>query len=269
MICSASQGRLSLTILVIVFVEIEESTMKNMALTLVQILHQNLTQSLSLFPQFLALVAVAVLAIVGTVSAHAVTINSAVVCNAADSNDGTQPGGTCETAIALCTHLPTSEELTEPHPLSNARMGTDAHVAGTSRSGAVGTTPHPLPTNAASGNRPSTYAIRLVVSRFANWAANGSPAGSMEAGSCALVGGQMSGDAAAAFARLIFTTSISTEDEWYKTAHYKSGIDGADRTDGTQNGTQNGDQNGDQNRIPSNAMILEQHQQMGATSERL
>lgn len=192
--------------------------MKNMNLTLVQSLHQNLTQSLSLSPQFLALLAVAVLAIFGTVSAHAVTINSAVVRNA-DSNDGTQPGGTCETAIALCTQLLSSEELTEPHPLSNARMGTDAHVAGMSRSGAVGTTAHSLPTNAASGSRPSMYASRLVASRFASWAANGSPAGSTEAGSCAFVGGQTSGDAVAAVAGVIFTTAISTEDEWYKTAY--------------------------------------------------
>ena len=234
--------------------------MKNMNLTLVQILHQNLTQSLTqslgLSPQFLALLAVAVLAIFGTVSAHAVTINSAVVRNA-DSNDGTQPGGTCETAIALCTQLLSSEELTEPHPLSNARMGTDAHVAGMSRSGAVGTTAHSLPTNAASGSRPSMYASRLVASRFANWAANGSPAGSTEEQSCALVGGQTSGDAVAAFAGVIFTTSISTEDEWYKTAYYKSGIVGATRSGGTQSGTQY--------RTPSNTMIRKTTSAAGRT----
>ncbi len=234
--------------------------MKNMNLTLVQSLHQiltqRLTQSLSLSPQFLALLAVAVLAIFGTVSAHAVTINSAVVRSAADSNDGTQPGGTCETAIAQCTQLLNSEELTEPHPLSNARMGTDAHVAGMSRSGAVGTTSHSLPTNAASGSRPSMYASRLVASRFASWAANGSPAGSTEE-SCALVGGQTSGDAVAAFAGVIFTTSISTEDEWYKTAYYKSGIVGAARSDGTQSGTQY--------RTPSNTMIRKTTSAAGRT----
>ena len=235
--------------------------MKNMNLTLVQNLHQiltqRLTQSLGLSPQFLALLAVAVLAILGTVSAHAVTINSAVVRSAVDSNDGTQPGGTCETAIALCTQLLNSEELTEPHPLSNARMGTDAHVAGMSRSGAVGTTAHSLPTNAASGSRPSMYASRLVASRFDSWAANGSPAGSAEAGGCALVGGQMSGDAVAAFAGVIFTTSISTEDEWYKTAYYKSGIVGAARSDGTQSGTQY--------RTPSNTMIRKTTSAAGRT----
>lgn len=235
--------------------------MKNMNLTLVQNLHQNLTQrltqSLGLSPQFLALLAVAVLAIFGTVSAHAVTINSAVVRSAVDSNDGTQPGGTCETAIALCTQLLSSEELTEPHPLSNARMGTDAHVAGMSRSGAVGTTSHSLPTNAASGSRPSMYASRLVASRFANWAANGSPAGSTEEQSCALVGGQTSGDAVAAFAGVIFTTSISTEDEWYKTAYYKSGIVGATRSGGTQSGTQY--------RTPSNTMIRKTTSAAGRT----
>ena len=230
--------------------------MKNMNLTLVQSLTQNLTQRLSLSPQFLALVAVAVLAIFGTVSAHAVTINSAVVRNA-DGNDGTQPGGTCETAIALCTQLLNSEELTEPHPLSNARMGTDAHVAGMSRSGAVGTTAHSLPTNAASGSRPSMYASRLVASRFASWAANGSPAGSTEEQSCALVGGQTSGDAVAAFAGVIFTTSISTEDEWYKTAYYKSGIVGAARSDGNQSGTQY--------RTPSNTMIRKTTSAAGRT----
>ncbi len=234
--------------------------MKNMNLTLVQNLHQiltqRLTQSLGLSPQFLALVAVAVLAIFGTVSAHAVTINSAVVRNA-DSNNGTQPGGTCKTAIALCTQLLNSEELTEPHPLSNARMGTDAHVAGMSRSGAVGTTAHSLPTNAASGSRPSMYASRLVASRFASWAANGSPAGSTEEQSCALVGGQTSGDAVAAFAGVIFTTSISTEDEWYKTAYYKSGIVGAARSDGTQSGTQY--------RTPSNTMIRKTTSAAGRT----
>ena len=233
--------------------------MKNMNLTLVQNLHQiltqRLTQSLGLSPQFLALLAVAVLAIFGTVSAHAVTINSAVV-RSADGNDGTQPGGTCETAIALCTQLLNSEELTEPHPLSNARMGTDAHVAGMSRSGAVGTTAHSLPTNAASGNRPSMYASRLVASRFANWAANGSPAGSTEE-SCALVGGQTSGDAVAAFAGVIFTTSISTEDEWYKTAYYKSGIVGAARSDGNQYRTQY--------RTPSNTMIRKTTSAAGRT----
>ena len=234
--------------------------MKNMNLTLVQNLHQiltqRLTQSLGLSPQFLALLAVAVLAIFGTVSAHAVTINSAVVRSAVDSNDGTQPGGTCETAIALCTQLLNSEELTEPHPLSNARMGTDAHVAGMSRSGAVGTTAHSLPTNAASGSRPSMYASRLVASRFASWAANGSPAGSTEE-SCALVGGQTSGDAVAAFAGVIFTTSISTEDEWYKTAYYKSGIVGATRSGGTQSGTQY--------RTPSNTMIRKTTSAAGRT----
>lgn len=234
--------------------------MKNMNLTLVQILHQNLTQrltqSLGLSPQFLALVAVAVLAIFGTVSAHAVTINSAVVRNA-DSNNGTQPGGTCKTAIALCTQLLNSEELTEPHPLSNARMGTDAHVAGMSRSGAVGTTAHSLPTNAASGSRPSMYASRLVASRFASWAANGSPAGSTEEQSCALVGGQTSGDAVAAFAGVIFTASISTEDEWYKTAYYKSGIVGTARSDGNQSGTQY--------RTPSNTMIRKTTSAAGRT----
>jgi len=230
--------------------------MKNMNLTLVQILHLNLTQRLSLFPQFLALVAVAVLAIFGTVSAHAVTINSAVVRNA-DSNNGTQPGGTCETAIALCTQLLNSEELTEPHPLTNARMGTDAHVAGRGRSGAVGTTSHSLPTYAASGSRPSMYASRLVASRFANWAANSSPAGSTEERSCSLVGGQTSGDAVAAFAGVIFTTSISTEDEWYKTAYYKSGIVGAARSDGNQSGTQY--------RTPSNTMIRKTTSAAGRT----
>jgi sulfatase modifying factor 1 len=132
----------------------------------------------------------------------------------------------------------------DPHRLYDERMASDLLVAGIRRSGKPGRYVYdvigpsgPVQSAAASpGNRPITYVSWYDAARFANWMANGQPAGrqnkrTTEDGAYKLRGRRVKRGMAVARNAINPNTGkapafyIPTEDEWYKAAYYDPGLD--------------------------------------------
>lgn len=104
--------------------------------------------------------------------------------------------------------------------LYDARMASDANVAGISRTGS-GITGDPfLYTVVGDGNKPVAYVTWFNAARFANWLHNGATsAADIETGAYTL-----SGALTGTFTKNPGATWwIPTEDEWFKAAYYKGG----------------------------------------------
>ncbi len=75
---------------------------------------------------------------------------------------------------------------TDTYGLYNSSMGTDANVAGITRSGVSGSYIYSVLTGA--DNRPITYVSWFDAARYCNWIQNGQGSGSTETGAYALLG---------------------------------------------------------------------------------
>ena len=127
----------------------------------------------------------------------------------------------------------------DPKGLYNPAMSTDLAVAGITRVGKPGSYSYSVINNdGSSANRPVTYVSWFDAARFANWMANGQPAGlqtarTTENGAYDLrksTGGRaVPRNAVNPNTRAVPTFFIPTENQWYKAAYYtpdKSGAPG-------------------------------------------
>ena len=179
-------------------------------------------------------------------AAHAVTIDMATVGNPGNAADTTGYGRVDYQYGIGKTHI-TIEQYCE---FLNAVAKTDTYglwtddvnwapVSGVSRTGSPGSyvyTPTapvgPSYPGITAGNRPITKLSWFSAARFANWMANGQPAGSQiasttERGAYQLdgrtTGAQVPRSAVNPNTGAMPTFVIPTENEWYKAAYYKGG----------------------------------------------
>jgi formylglycine-generating enzyme required for sulfatase activity len=108
-----------------------------------------------------------------------------------------------------------AKATTDTYSLYNTSMGSDANIAGITRSGSSGSYSY---TVTGSGDRPVTYVSWFDAARFTNWLHNGQGSGDTETGAYTLVVGQISGTAPAK--NVGATVWIPTENEWFKAAYY-------------------------------------------------
>ncbi|MFM7207672.1 MAG: formylglycine-generating enzyme family protein [Planctomycetaceae bacterium] len=165
--------------------------------------------------------------------------------NAADPATGSLYGavasnawiGKYEVTIGQYTEFLNAVAGTDTYGLYDTLMGTNANIAGITRSGASGSYTYAVtgpagvkPAGANSpGNRPIAYITWYRAARFANWMANGQPTGlqtatTTENGAYAL-NGTVSGTAARRNATNPNTGSapiytLPLENTWYKAAYY-------------------------------------------------
>jgi sulfatase modifying factor 1 len=169
----------------------------------------------------------AILMIVASTHAHAVTIDWVTVGDPGNAADTTGYGAVAE-EFRIAKHLVTIQQYTDflnavaqtdPYSLYSTNMASDLNIAGISRSGTSGGYSYSVINNGGlSGNRPITYVSWFDAARFANWMQNGQGSGSTETGAYTLVGGQTGGIAPAKNSGAQFY--IPTENEWYKAAYY-------------------------------------------------
>lgn len=128
---------------------------------------------------------------------------------------------------------------TDTHGLYDTRMATDLAVAGITRVGRNGRRSYSVMNNAGSAaNRPITYVSWFDAARFANWMANGQPAGRQNARTTengaydlrqASSRKAVPRNAVNPNTRSAPTFFIPTENEWYKAAYFtpnKGGVPG-------------------------------------------
>ena len=182
-----------------------------------------------------ALAVAAILMIVASTHAHAVTIDWVTVGDPNNAADTTTYGavadayriGKYEVTIQQYTDFLNAVAASDPYSLYHENMETDLQSAGILRLGSSASYTYSVigptgitPAGASSpGNRPITYVSWFDAARFANWMQNGQGSGSTETGAYTLVGGQTSGTAPAKNSGATFY--IPTEDQWYKAAYYK------------------------------------------------
>ncbi len=175
------------------------------------------------------------LVLVTSLASAQITFDWATVGNINNTNDATGYG-----AVSSIYNIATKEvnlfqyraflnavAATDTHSLYNTSMGTDANIAGITRSGSSGNYTYAV---SGSGNRPVTYVSWFDAARFSNWVANGQPTGAQgnattEDGAYTLNG---------ATSGVSFTKNginpntgattmywIPSENEWYKAAYYQ------------------------------------------------
>jgi formylglycine-generating enzyme required for sulfatase activity len=177
---------------------------------------------------------------VGPGSARAVTIDTVPVGNAGNAadtqimSDGTTGYGSVAYNYRIGTTEVTNAQYadflnavadTDTYGLYNTSMGSDT-VGGITRTGSSGSYSYSVKADAGSytyADKPVVYVSWHDSLRFANWLHNGQPAGAQDASTtedgaytfsgATSVGGRNSG-------AIWFLTS---EDEWYKAAHYNGG----------------------------------------------
>jgi len=182
------------------------------------------------------------------VSTHAVTIDMVPVGNPGNANDPATGGiygavaydyqiGKYDVTIGQYTDFLNAVAKTDTYSLYSASMATTLNIAGISRTGSSGSYTYSViapsgttPTGASSpGNRPITYVSWYDAARFANWLANGQPAGAQTSttteNGAYNVNGATSGNAVAKNVTNPNTGTaptfyIPTESEWYKAAYY-------------------------------------------------
>lgn len=174
----------------------------------------------------------------------AVTIEMVVVGDAGNPSDATGFGGVDydfaiavhDVTIGQYTAFLNAMAATDPHELYHPSMATDFAIAGIARAGEPGSFTYSVMENdGSSGDRPITFVSWWDAARFANWMANGQPAGepdttSTEDGAYPVLGataGVAPGlNAVNPNTGMAPAFRLPTEDEWYKAAHYDASADG-------------------------------------------
>lgn len=180
-----------------------------------------------------------------TFSAHALTYNLVSVGNPGNVDDDTGFGavassyqiGAYEVSIGQYTEFLNAVAATDTYGLYNGGMGGIPNVAGISRSGSSGSYVYAVIINSGSSeNRPVTSVSWFNAARFANWMANGQPAGSQDATTTEdgayTLNGATSGIVPSKNAINPNTSSaptfyIPSENEWYKAAYYNPTLNGS------------------------------------------
>lgn len=128
-----------------------------------------------------------------------------------------------ETTLANYAAFLNAKATTDPYNLYNPSMGSNANIAGITRTGSSGSYSYAV---TGSGARPITYVSWFDAARFTNWLHNGQGSGDTETGAYTL-NGVINGTAPAK--NVEATVWIPTENEWFKAAYY-------DPTKGTSGG---------------------------------
>jgi len=168
-----------------------------------------------------ALAASAALLLPTGVSA-AVTIDWVTIGNPGNANDTSGFGAVADTyrisayevTIGQYTEFLNAKAQTDTHNLYNPNMGSNANIAGISRSGSPGGYTYSV---IGTSNRPVTYVSWFDAARFSNWMHNGQGTGDTESGAYAL-NGATTGVSFSASASASYR--LPTENEWYKAAYY-------------------------------------------------
>ena len=188
------------------------------------------------------LAALSVLALGNTGARAAITIDLVQVGNPGNAADTTTYGAvsyayaiaTKEVNLFQYTEFLNAVAKTDTYSLYNTSMGTDASLAGITRTGSSGSYSYAV---MGTGARPVTYVSWFDAARFANWVANGQTTGlqndaTTEDGAYTL-SGTMSGVSVTKNAVNPNTSATTTywipsEDEWYKAAYYQPVAQGGD-----------------------------------------
>jgi len=120
-----------------------------------------------------------------------------------------------ETTIADYAQFLNAVAATDTYSLYNSNMGSNANIAGITRTNSSGSYSYSV---TGSGARPITYVSWFDAARYTNWMHNGQGSGSTETGAYTLVGGQTSGNAPAK--NVGASVWLPSENEWYKAAYY-------------------------------------------------
>jgi formylglycine-generating enzyme required for sulfatase activity len=175
-------------------------------------------------------------------TAAAVTIDLVTVRDAGNAADQTTGKGAVgydyrigrtDVTIGQYTAFLNAVAKSDPRGLYNPQMAKDLNVAGINRVGRPGSYSYSVMNNAgSSADRPIAYVSWFDAARFANWMANGQPAGGQTArttenGSYNLAratgGRTVPRNATNPNTRGTPTFFIPTENEWFKAAYYKGG----------------------------------------------
>jgi formylglycine-generating enzyme required for sulfatase activity len=196
-----------------------------------------LPQPTQLFRLALAL-ALAAPGLIPSRTLAAITVDTVLVGNAGNANDGTGYGavaydyhiGKYEVTLNQYSAFLNAVAATDTYALYNPNLGTDLNSAGIARSGASGSYSYSV---IGSGDRPVTYVSWFDAARFANWLHNGQPTGQQDAtttenGAYALLGAT-SGVGFSRNSEAMFW--IPGESEWYKAAHHQPAAQGGDADD--------------------------------------
>ncbi len=169
-----------------------------------------------------------------------ITIDAVLVGDPGNPSDSTGYGavsyiyaiGKFELNLTQYTTFLNAVAATDTYNLYQESMETDLNSAGIVRTGSSGSYSYSV---IGSGNRPATYVSWFSAARFANWMANGQPAGlqddsTTENGAYSLSGATNGvGFAKNAINPNTGTTTtwwIPSENEWYKAAYYDPTMNG-------------------------------------------
>jgi formylglycine-generating enzyme len=151
-----------------------------------------------------------------------VTMDYANIGNAGNANDTTGYGAVAsnyqisknETTISQYAEFLNAAAKTDTYGLYNSSMGSNANIAGITRSGSSGSYTYSV--LAGSGNHPISYVSWFDSARFCNWMQNGQGSGSTETGAYTLAGAT----SGVILKNVGATIYLPSENEWYKAAYY-------------------------------------------------
>jgi sulfatase modifying factor 1 len=168
----------------------------------------------------------AILMIVASTHAHAVTIDWVTVGDAGNAADTTTYGAVADAFQIMKFEWTNSQYVeflnavdpsgTNPNAIYNTSMGSNAQGGISFTSGAASGSKYAARNN--MGDKPVNYVNWWDAARVANWLQNGQGTGSTETGAYTL-NGATTGNAPAVNSGA--TYYIPTEDQWYKAAYYK------------------------------------------------
>jgi len=162
-----------------------------------------------------------------------VNIDYASIGNAGNANDpanGSVYGAVAyaykiaknETTISDYAQFLNAKAQSDPYGLYNTSMGSNANIAGITRSGSSGSYSYSVLTG--SGNRPITYVSWFDAARYCNWLHNAQGSGDTEMGAYTLNGAN---SGVSVSKNVGATVWIPSESEWYKAAYYDPNKGGA------------------------------------------
>ena len=170
----------------------------------------------------------AILMIVASTHAHAVTINWVTVGDAGNAADTTTYGAVADAFQIMKFEWTNSQYVeflnavdpngTNPNAIYNTSMGSDARGGISFTSGNTAGSKYVAKTN--MGDKPVNYVNWWDAARVANWLQNGQGSGSTETGAYTL-NNATSGTAPAVNPGASYV--LPTEDQWYKAAYYLGG----------------------------------------------
>ncbi len=127
--------------------------------------------------------------------------------------------GTYEVTAGQYAAFLNAKAATDTYALYNASMSNTNYGSGISRSGSSGSYTYSV--DPAFVNRPVNYVSFWDACRFTNWLHNGQGSGDTETGAYTLTATGIANNTVTRNAG--WKWAVTSEDEWYKAAYYKSG----------------------------------------------